>query len=120
MLPAGTRSANLRVSTVAGRGTLFDVGEGQRLAVDSADLHAAAGVLGAARGELGCGVAVSPAGALGTGALGAALDVLGARLDFLASAIGEAVGDTERKVGAGAELYVHTDAHSMPGAVAGG
>lgn len=94
--------------------------DGQSLAVSSADLHAAAGVLGAARGELGCGAAVSPAGGLGTGALEAALDVLAARLDFLASAIGEAVGDTERKLGAGAELYVHTDAHSMPGAVAGG
>ena len=87
---------------------------GQRLAVDPADLHAAAGTLGAARGELGCGAAVSPTAALGTGTLEAALDVLAARLDFLASAMSEAVGDTQRKVGAGAELYVHTDANSMP------
>ena len=79
------------------------------------DLRAAAGVLGAARGELGGGAAVSPAGSLGSGPLGGALDVLAARLDFTASAMGEAVGDTGRRVGSGAELYVDTDARSMPG-----
>lgn len=88
---------------------------GDRLAVNSDDLHAAAGVLGAARGELGCGGAVSPAAALGSGALGGALDVLAARLELVGAAMGEAVGDTERKVGSGAEVYVHTDASSMPG-----
>jgi len=41
--------------------------------------------------------------------------VLAARLELVASAMGEAVGDTQRKVGSGAELYVRTDAGSMPG-----
>ncbi len=93
---------------------------GRRLVVDPADLRAAAGSLGAARGEVGGGAAVSPTGALGTGELEAALDVLAARLDFLAAAMGEAVGDTERKVGAGADLYVHTDNSSMPAGGADG
>ena len=41
--------------------------------------------------------------------------MLAARLELVAAAMGEAVGDTERKVGSGAGLYAHTDANSMPG-----
>ncbi len=87
---------------------------GQTISVEPADLHAAAGSLGAARGELGCGAAVSPVGAMGTGELESALDVLAARLDFLTAAMGEALRDAQRKVGTGAELYVATDESVMP------
>ena len=83
------------------------------LAVNTQDLHAAAGTLASVRGELGCGSVQG--GGTGGGALDGALAALAARLDFVAAAMDGALAATSHNLNAGAETYAATDNSQFQG-----
>ena len=91
---------------------------GDGFAVAPGDLMNAAGTLGSVRGALG-GDSVSGGGGTGTGALDGALAALSARLDFVAAAMGDAIGATSSNLVAGAETYVRTDTSQFSGGGSG-
>ncbi len=85
---------------------------GQRLEVTPDELRDAGRSLGSVSGELGRGE-LAGGSELGGGELDEALEVLAARLEMLARAADGALGETGRRLGAGADAYAATDAGAM-------
>ena len=80
--------------------------------VTPADLHAAAGTLGAVDADLGCPT-LAP-GDLGSPELEAALGRLYAATDRVAQTMASAVSHASANTSAGANSYVTTDQGAMP------